>query len=136
MTTLFSGEFVAATESLAAVREAVREACRKAGCDEECGGQIVLAVNEACMNIIQHAYAFAPDATFRLCLQHADGILTAQLLDNGKPATLADLRPRELDDVRPGGLGVHFMRATMDAVDLLPPPAGFTNLLQLSKRIG
>lgn len=136
MTTLFSGEFVATTESLAAVREVVRVACRKAGCDEERGGQIVLAVNEACMNIIQHAYAFAPDATFRLRLQHADGILIVHLLDNGRPATLADLRPRELDDVRPGGLGVHFMRATMDAVDLLPPPAGFTNLLQLSKRIG
>jgi anti-sigma regulatory factor (Ser/Thr protein kinase) len=57
------------------------------------------------------------------------------LLDNGLPATDADLRPRALDELRPGGLGVRFMRELMDGVAYQPAPEGFTNCLQLSKRI-
>ena len=87
------------------------------------------------MNIIQHAYAFADGQYFRLRFLQDGGMLLAQLLDNGRASSLADLCPRELEDLRPGGLGVHFMREVMDVVEYLPPPAGFTNLLQLSKRI-
>ena len=135
MQTLCEQTFPATTEALATVRAVVRIACRQAGCSEDCAGEIVLAVNEACMNIIQHAYVFAADREFRLRLLVNAGILQVQLLDNGRASTLADLRPRELDDLRPGGLGVRFMREVMDAVEYLPPPNGFSNLLQLSKRI-
>ena len=55
--------------------------------------------------------------------------------DNGLPATDADLRPRELHELRPGGLGVRFMRELMDGVAYQPPPEGYANCLQLSKRI-
>ena len=45
------------------------------------------------------------------------------------------IKPRELDDVRPGGLGVHFIREVMDTMDYLPPPDGQGNLLRLKKTI-
>ena len=135
MQLLFERDFPAATESLAVVRAAVGEACRQAGGGEECAEQLVLAVNEACMNIIQHGYALAPAQQFRLCLMQDDDMLVVHLLDNGRRAAVADLRPRELDDLRPGGLGVRFIRETTDELAYLPPPAGFTNLLQLKKRI-
>jgi len=135
MQLMFERDFPAATESLAVVRAAVGEACRQAGGGEECAEQLVLAVNEACMNIIQHGYALAPAQQFRLCLMQDDDMLVVHLLDNGRRAAVADLRPRELDDLRPGGLGVRFIRETTDELAYLPPPAGFTNLLQLKKRI-
>ena len=135
MATLHDRDYPAGTEALGTVRAAVREACRQAGCGDECGEQVVLAVNEACMNIIQHGYRFADGQRFTLRLSADAGMLTAYLLDRGTAVSEADLRPRELDELRPGGLGVRFMRELMDEVVYLPAPNGFINCLQLRKRI-
>jgi sigma-B regulation protein RsbU (phosphoserine phosphatase) len=135
MATLYEQSFPASTEMLGAVRAAVREACRQAGCGDECGEQVVLAVNEASMNIIQHGYRFAAGHYFTLRLAVDNDMLTACLLDHGVAVSAADLRPRELDELRPGGLGVRFIRELMDEVVYRPAPNGFTNCLQLRKRI-
>jgi anti-sigma regulatory factor (Ser/Thr protein kinase) len=135
MNKLFEQVFPANSGVLAEVRSAVRDVCQRAHFGEECSDQVVLAINEACMNIIQHGYRFAGGQHFTLCLSVDDGVLLADLLDNGLPAADTDLRSRELDELRPGGLGVRFMRELMDGVAYLPAPDGFTNCLQLSKRI-
>ncbi|MBL8413796.1 MAG: ATP-binding protein [Propionivibrio sp.] len=131
--------FPASTEVLSEVRLAVRDACQRARGDkksgEGCSEQMVLAINEACMNIIQHGYGFADGNQFTLRLGVDDDVLVALLLDNGLPACDADLCPRNLDELRPGGLGVHFMRELMDGVAYVQAPEGFANCLQLSKRI-
>lgn len=139
METLLDQTFPASTEVLSEVRSAVRDACQHARVDDksgdECSERMVLAINEACMNIIQHGYGFADGQHFTLRLGVDDGVLKALLLDNGLPASDGDLRPRELDELRPGGLGVHFMRELMDGVAYVQAPEGFANCLQLSKRI-
>ena len=43
------------------------------------------------------------------------------------------MRPRDLDDIRPGGLGTHFIREVMDRVAFLTPADGRGNLLELIK---
>lgn len=135
MNVLLDQTFPASTEILSGLRQTVRDACRRAGCGEECSEQIVLAVNEASMNVIQHGYRRAADKHFTLRLSVDGDMLIAHLLDNGLPATDNDLRPRPLDELRPGGLGVHFMREVMDEVAYRPAPEGFTNCLQLRKLI-
>lgn len=135
MDVLLDQIFLASTEVLSSLRGAVREACRYAYCSDECSEQVVLAINEACMNVIQHGYRHAAGQFFTLRLSVDGDMLIAHLLDNGLPATDADLQPRELDELRPGGLGVHFMREVMDEVAYRPPPDGFTNCLQLRKLI-
>jgi len=45
------------------------------------------------------------------------------------------IKPRDLNDVRPGGLGTHFISEVMDEVAFLTPPEGVGNLLKLVKRI-
>lgn len=135
MRLLSEQSFPARTESLAPVRALVRQACQQAAGDDEFSEALVLAVNEACMNVIQHAYQFAEGEQFHVRLLQDERIIHAQVLDNGRPACLGDLRPRPLDELRPGGLGVRFMREVTDQLAYLDPPAGFSNLLQLSKRI-
>ena len=135
MLPLLDQAFPASTEALVAVRVAVREACQRAGCSAACSEDVVLAINEAAMNIIQHGYQFAGASGFTLRLSLDDAVLVAHLLDNGFPATDADLRPRAFNELRPGGLGVHFMRELMDSVAYQLAPQGFVNCLQLSKRI-
>ena len=143
MVLLLDQTFTASTEVLSEVRSAVRDACQRARGDGTSGGtsgeeyceQMVLAINEACMNIIQHGYGFDDGQHFTLRLGVDDGVLVALLLDNGLPACDADLCPKNLDELRPGGLGVHFMRELMDGVAYVQAPEGFANCLQLSKRI-
>ena len=38
------------------IRDAVRKTALAAGCASECAADIVMAVDEACQNIIRHAY--------------------------------------------------------------------------------
>ena len=61
------------------------------------------------------------------------GTLIFHVLDNAAPIDVSRCEPRALDDVRPGGLGMHFMREIMDQVEFLPPPAGFGNFLRMKK---
>ena len=42
---------------------------------------------------------------------------------------------RDLDDVRPGGLGTRFIRELMDVAEFVEPPDGEGNLLRMTKRI-
>lgn len=143
METILDRIFPARTEALSAVRAAVREVCQRVcrvdkraeNFADECCEQLVLAINEACMNIVQHGYKFADGQTFTLQIAVDDDAFFANLLDNALAASDSDLRPRELDELRPGGLGVRFMRELMDSVTYLPAPPGFTNCLQLTKRI-
>ena len=45
------------------------------------------------------------------------------------------MQPRDLATVRPGGLGVHFMRSLMDSVEYRPDPGGTGNRLIMQVRL-
>ena len=86
---------------------------------------VVLAVDEALTNIIRHAYSGEEEhpiqATFRRVALSRDGkqrkALEIVLEDRGKKIDPAKLCGRPLEEVRPGGLGLHFIKESMDAVE-------------------
>lgn len=79
---------------------------------------IIVAVDEACANIIRHAYEGRSDGEIRLtCLVESDRI-EFTLTDRGRaPKDVNRLQPRSLEEVRPGGLGMHLIRSVMDKVE-------------------
>ena len=77
---------------------------------------VVLAVDEACSNIIKHAYDNDNEQTILINCTMFDNRLELRLRDFGKKANLDEIQPRNLDDIRPGGLGVHLIRTVMDKV--------------------
>jgi anti-sigma regulatory factor (Ser/Thr protein kinase) len=97
--------------------------------------RLVLAVNEACMNIIQHAYRDKTTGKkIRLHLAREPGLLRFVIEDDAPCIDPGCVKPRELSDVRPGGLGVHFIREIMD--DMQFHACGTRgNRLELVKRI-
>lgn len=117
------------------IRHVVRGAAQHCGCSEACADDIVIAVNEACMNVIQHAYS--RDRTGRIILEiwRNDAEIIFRLVDFADPIDVSRVRPRDLDDLRPGGLGTHFIDQIMDKTAFVPPPDGAGNMLQMSKRI-
>lgn len=127
--------FPARPDRLCDIRRAVAETAGSLGCPEPLVHDVVLAVDEACQNIIRHAYG-GHDGDIQVQLECRDRRLVVRLIDFAAPVDVARIAPRPLDDLRPGGLGTHFMRAVMDEVAFVPPPAGAGNMLQMVKRIG
>ena len=122
---------------LAVVRAALERLCELIGFDEASRGGIVLAVDEALTNVIKHAYHGRPDQpidiTFRSVVGGEAAGLQIELRDWGERADAGQIRSRDLDDVRPGGLGVHIMHNCMDQVEYAPAPDGGTRLTMVKK---
>ncbi len=109
------------TDNLLEVREFVSEAARQFGFGDEDIANIVLAVDEACTNIIKHAYQYAPDKEILVSIVRNDGAFEVRIKDNGKNFDPNELRPpdlkQNLSHHRRGGLGVYLMKKLMDKVE-------------------
>lgn len=112
-------------ELLCVVRNALGELTAKLGFPEPDCRAVVLAVDEALTNIIRHAYLGNDqkpiEASFRRIHVEGDGksgeALEILLEDRGVTANKGKMCGRALEDVRPGGLGLHFIRQSMDTVE-------------------
>lgn len=112
-------------EMLCIVRNALEQLAQIMGFPEAERRAVVLAVDEALTNIMRHAYQGKTgeriEASFRRVQEARDGAgreaLEIVLEDRGVAVDHSKLCGRELDDVRPGGLGLHFIRESMDTVE-------------------
>lgn len=125
-------------DALPQVIDFVRQAGMDAGLSDDALFACELATDEACTNIIEHAYNGASDGAIRVCCWVEEGAFTVQFHDQGvafDPAQVREpLLSEELADRPLGGLGMHFMRSLMDDVRFdFDPVEG--NLLTMSKRL-
>jgi anti-sigma regulatory factor (Ser/Thr protein kinase) len=104
---------------LAAARALVGCVAQRLGFNEIQCGQISLAVDEALCNVITHGYGRRPDGRMWLYIWPLDGHppgLKVVIEDLARQVDPSKIQPRHLDDIRPGGLGVHIIREVMDEV--------------------
>jgi anti-sigma regulatory factor (Ser/Thr protein kinase) len=121
--------------NLCTVREAIRRSAAGAGFEEPDTEQIVLAVDEALANVIKHGYGGCRDQPIHIRIEYAaepgrSGVRFV-IRDFGKSVDPRTICGRDLDDVRPGGLGVHIMKTVMDEVRYAPADGGGTRLEML-----
>ncbi|MFQ5415973.1 MAG: ATP-binding protein [Myxococcota bacterium] len=133
--TLLEHRIPARSDRLGEMRAAVRACVAAAGCSETPTADIVLAIDEACQNVIRHAYKGDPHGVIALEICRQGEQLIFSLHDLAPEIDPATVKGRDLDDIRPGGLGTHLIQKVMDQVDFLPPPRGVGNLLRMVKRI-
>jgi sigma-B regulation protein RsbU (phosphoserine phosphatase) len=126
---------VSRPDRLRMVRALVNEAGDANGCSDDCINQMVMAVDEACQNIIRHAYGGDPAGEIVVDIRRRDDAIAIHLLDFADPVDVSTIKPRLLDDVKPGGLGTHFIQQCMDECTFLTPPEGTGNCLRLVKKI-
>lgn len=98
------------------VRTGISQICSMMGFPRSIRNNIVLAVDEACSNIIKHAYNNNPDKPIIIAVKMDSDKLEINLRDYGERVDLKEIKSRKLDDVRPGGLGVHLIKSVMDEV--------------------
>jgi anti-sigma regulatory factor (Ser/Thr protein kinase) len=112
-------------EALCAVRGALGNLVETLGFPEEECRSVVRAVDEALANIIRHAYNGQDDQPIEVNFRRIEELhaglhreaLEILMEDHGVPVDKEKLQGRDLDDVKPGGLGLHFIRDCMDAVE-------------------
>jgi len=127
---------VAAEEGqLSRVRDFIVEACDEAAFSERETSNTKLAVDEACTNIIKHAYGNTGEGKITVSVSITPGDVKVSLSDTGKKFDYAAIQDPDLDEYvetgRKGGLGIYLINRLMDGVEYHASDAG--NELILSK---
>jgi serine/threonine-protein kinase RsbW len=104
---------------LPAVRETIRAFVRDRGWSDFDTADIVLAVDEALTNVIRHGYSGESGHVISVEVREIDNAARGRgieiiVADRAPQVALEAIRGRDLDDIRPGGLGVHLIKSLMD----------------------
>lgn len=130
--------FPARFDQLEVMRQFALQAAMEAGLDKASINSVEMAMDEACSNIIEHAYGGAQTGEIECTCQCDSETLTLTLRDHGRTFDIAAVPPPDLaaslEDRPVGGLGIYLMRALMDEVRYENMGAS-GNLLTLVKRL-
>ncbi|HTO94993.1 MAG TPA: ATP-binding protein [Bacteroidota bacterium] len=109
------------TERLIEVRDFVSERARAFGFGDEDISKIALAVDEACTNVIKHAYRFDPTKIIRVSCSGRNGEFAIIIKDDGVRFDPTHVQPPDMKEYlshyRRGGLGMYLMKSLMDRVE-------------------
>jgi sigma-B regulation protein RsbU (phosphoserine phosphatase) len=134
---LLDFQFPARPQELCEVRRKLREVLASCSKSESTINCIVLAVGEACMNIIQHAYSREDHGDIVLQVEQRGSDMIFRLRDFARHKTCTEeMQSRPLDEIRPGGLGCHIINEIMDEVQLLDCGDTCGNILQMKLCLG
>jgi serine/threonine-protein kinase RsbW len=75
---------------------------------------IKLAIDEACTNIIKHAYKGDTSKKIILKYKVLQRSFKVIIEDSGIKSNIDVMKGRSLEDVRPGGLGIHLINRVFD----------------------
>lgn len=138
MTQRFSITVDSRLERLREIADFVELAARESGMNDDQVYDVQMAVDEACANVIEHAYRGRTDGTIDIACEKRgrDFIVTIQDLgERFDPKKVA--RPRTRDPLSKrniGGLGLFFMHKMMDKVTF-EFSSGSGNRLTMIKKI-
>ena len=126
------------TGNLAMIREFVSNICAQAGLDETDVGKVELAVDEACANVIEHAYGNDTSNDVLIRATFDDEELRIDVVDTGRGFDPNSVQQEELERLvaerKSGGLGMRLIKSFMDEVRYEIEP-GQKNELHMMKRI-
>ena len=127
-------EFPVESSSLKQIRNFAWEVLAKDNMFDATKDDVVLALAEAAQNVVKHAYNGKPTGdTMRVEISFKDNQLIIEIYDKGKPVIPENIKPRKIDDIKPGGLGTFFIGQIMDEVVFKTSGSDWVNHLILTK---
>lgn len=108
------------TDHLSQVRDFTKSMASESGFSDDAVGKIVLAVDEACTNIIKHAYGYSPEGEIMISVNFEKNKLTITLRDSGSHFNSSKVPEPDIKEYakqrKVGGLGMFLMKKLMDEV--------------------
>jgi len=126
------------SDNLAIIRDVVAKVASRIGFDTDEASKIELAVDEACTNVIKHAYANNSNQMIEVSIKVDQKKLIIIVADKGKgfnpdKIKLPDLN-KSIKEGRKGGLGLCLIKTLMDKVEFEIKP-GSKNQVKMIKYI-
>ena len=134
----FSLNVPSSTENLAMIRDFVSSISAQTGFTEAEVARLALAVDEACANVIEHAYRqeITHDVTVRAVVD--EEALRFEIVDTGRHFDPAIIETQDVEELirqrKSGGLGLRLIRTIMDDVQYRIIP-GEKNELRMTKKL-
>ena len=121
-------EMLSQPRYLSGARDLVAAVAKRLGFDEQDFGRIALAVDEALCNVIRHGYDRRSDGRIWVYIwpleesesRGSPGGIRVVIEDEARQVDPSKIKSRDLDEIRPGGLGVFIMQQVMDHVVFQP----------------
>lgn len=115
-------------DNLEIIRDFISGVAQKVGFGEDDANKIELAVDEACTNVIEHAYNNDDSNDIDIAIKLDYQKLTIVVTDRGKSFRFNQVEMPDMDsylaELRVGGLGIYLMKTLMDEVDYRTKPNG------------
>ena len=125
-------------ENLAMIRDLVSKVATTVGFGDDEASKIELAVDEACTNVIKHAYGGKTDETIEVLIKIYKDKLVIMVSDKGKGFDPNNVKMPDLGESikvgRKGGLGLCLIKTLMDKVEFQMKP-GSKNQVKMVKFI-
>lgn len=127
-------------QNLDSIRDFVGSAAERAGLSEKEVYSVQLAVDEACSNIIEHAYDGISDGKIEISCKVEAGQITVVIHDHGKQFDMSRVRKpnlsRDLNEREIGGLGVYLMHKLMDEITFSSSKKYGNTLTMVKRKMG
>jgi serine/threonine-protein kinase RsbW len=109
------------TDNLEIIRDFIYKIAEKNGLSDEIAGSIELAVDEACTNVIKHAYSFNEKENVRITVNISSKKITISIVDKGSGFNPETFKINNIDsrinERKSSGYGIYLMQKLMDEVD-------------------
>ncbi len=133
----FSLKVPSSTKNLSMIREFINQVSEQAGLDTGDRGKLELAVDEACCNVIEHAYGHDVQKEVTVRAQIDQDAVRISVIDTGAGFVPEAVKQEEVEELIrkgcTGGLGMRLIQTLMDEVRYEIEP-GKKNELHMVKR--
>lgn len=108
------------TNNLSLIRQFVQSTAEEFGINKEVAGKLILSVDEACTNIIKHAYTHSTEGEIIVDIFLKQSSVVVKITDSGINFNPDSVPPPNIQEFvkqrRHGGLGMFLMKKLMDEV--------------------
>ena len=130
---LLSKRWSSCPSQLIDIRKSISDVCRQLKYSENDINTIVLAIDEACTNIIRYAYKNCADGEILIEASADDKQLIVNLHDHASKVSKDCIKIKPSPQLEPGGLGVKLMHEVMDSVKFVHTDECAGNILEMKK---
>jgi serine/threonine-protein kinase RsbW len=130
---ILSERWTSCPTELSKIRSSITDACSQLHFSTDHTNAIVLAIDEACSNIIRYAYKECSDGEILVEVLADDSHAIFRLHDYAKKVSKKCIDKKPSDMLKPGGLGVVLMKEVMDSVEFVHTCNCDGNILEMKK---